>query len=114
MAVENESFKTPNTQEEALKLILKLKEENPEFEIHFCIDSDQLLEYGWTAHKISKVEVCPWFEDGERIYTEEEEIIEHFEDFLYNSDSEKSLEEQIDILYKENVKTAICVHTFPG
>jgi len=102
-------------QEEYLLEILELKKQNPEMDIHFCIDSDQMLEDGWTAHKIGKVEISPWLEDGEMILTEESEIRDHFECLLYDEcKNEAELEKAIDEKYDEEVKDAICVYTYAG
>lgn len=102
-------------QEEYLLEILELKKQNPEMDIHFCIDSDQMLEEGWTAHKIGKVEISPWLEDGEYILTEESEIRDHFECLLSDEcKNEAELEKAIDEKYDEEVKDAICVYTYAG
>lgn len=102
------------TQEEFLEEILSLKKENPDYEIQFCIDSEQMLEFGWTAHKIGKVEVSPWWVSGETIYTDEEEILEQIEEKLYMEYPEEELNNAVKKLYNEEVKTAICVYTFAG
>ena len=43
---------TKRTQEQFLQEILELKRANPDYDIHFCIDSDEMLEDGWTSHEI--------------------------------------------------------------
>lgn len=103
------------TQEQFLREILELKTNNSEMEIHFCVDSDEILESGWTAHMITKVEVSPWYAEGERIYTDEDEIKEHFEDLLYDEDiGDSELESLVNEMYSQQVKEAICVFTHAG
>lgn len=103
------------TQEEYLLEILDLKKQNPAMEIRFCIDSDQMLEDGWTAHKIGKVEISPWLEDGDEILTEESEIRDHFECLLSDEyKNEAELEKAIDEKYDAEVTEAICVYTYAG
>lgn len=103
------------TQEQFLREILDLKSKNTEMEIHFCVDSDEILDFGWTAHKITKVEIKPWYCDDERILTDEDEIKEHFENMAdYTELPEKEKGRYVDLRYKAEVKNAICVFTHAG
>jgi len=103
------------TQEEFLERALLLKKENPELEIRFCVNSEEVLEYGWTAHKISNVEICPWwFDGGERIYTDEDEIRDEMADLLCAEKSDSDIIEAVDKMYSEQVKQGICVFTYAG
>lgn len=101
------------TQEQLLKQVLKLKEENPEMEIHFLVSCDDTdPDFCWVAHKISCVEISPWFSNGEHIYTDTEDIIDHLmegEEFenLDDDEAEKLAKEK----YNAEVKHAICVYT---
>lgn len=104
------------SQIEFLKKAIKLKNENPEMDIHFCACSDELLnDFAWTAHLISKIEINPWLQDDERIYIDEDEIKEYYKD-LHADDNitDDELNILIDNLYKENVKDAICIYTNAG
>lgn len=102
------------TQEQFLQEILDLKSKNPEMEIHFCVDSDEILDIGWTAHIITKIEVSPWFCDDERILTDEYEIKEHFENMADYELPEKEIEAHVEARYESEVKMAICVFTHAG
>lgn len=99
------------TQEEFLQEILDLKRANPELDIHFCVDSYEILETGWTAHKITKVEINPWYRDDDYILTDKDEIKEHFEDMIDFDLSEEELKAHVDERYEKEVKMAICVFT---
>ena len=99
------------TQEQFLQEILDLKKANPKMEIHFCADSDEIFEYGWTVHKITKVEINPWYCDDERILTDEDEIKEHFENQYDDETTTCYIEEAIKKRYESEVKMAICVFT---
>ena len=101
-------------QKEWLLEIIKLSDKNPDCEIHFCVDSDDVLESGWTGHKIIGAEIIDWFQDDNRIYTGEDEIREHFEESYYEVNEDKS-EEEIEKLvnekYEKEVKEVICIYT---
>ena len=101
-------------QEQFLQEILDLKKANPEMEIHFCVDSDEILETGWTAHKITKVEINPWYCEDECILTDEDEIKEHFEKTADYELPENVMESHVNERYESEVKMAICVFTHAG
>ena len=102
------------SQEEFLEQILHLKAEHPETEIKFCVDSSELCEDGFTAHKICRVEIKPfWYRNDEYIETDECSILDEleervFEDFEFGDERTKALAE---MRYGEEVKYAICVFT---
>jgi hypothetical protein len=103
------------TQEELLSFILTLKSENPEMEIKFCVDNSELSDEGaWTTHKISRVEISPfWYRDDEWIETDVSTILDEleervWEDFGFSDVRAKALAE---MRYAEEVKYAICVFT---
>jgi hypothetical protein len=104
------------TQEQFLQEALELKKQNPEMDIHICVDSDEILEDStWTAHRIGKVEISPWFEDGDQIITDEDQIKEHFEDLFYEDYENKvELAKAVDRKYDTEVKKAICIYTYAG
>lgn len=104
------------TQREWLQEVTDLVESNSEMEIHFCVDSEKALEFGWTAHIISKVEISPWFCDDGRIFVDEDQIKNHLED-LHFWNSNLTLEEikkEVNKLYELKIKKAICVYTDAG
>ena len=103
------------TQEEFLKFILQLKAENPEMEVKLCVDNSELCDdAGWTAHKIYRVEIAPfWYRNDERIETDVCTILDELEervreDFGFSDVRTKALAE---MRYAEEVKYAICVFT---
>lgn len=103
------------TQEDFVKEILELKTKNPEMEIKFCVDSEDVLESGWTYHEIYNVEICPWFNDGEEILTDENEIREHFDSEITDVRlSDEEVKKLIDEKYEKEVKDVICVFTEAG
>jgi len=103
-----------STQREKIKELVELMGANPDMEIHLCVDSEEILENcKWTAHKIGKIEICPWYEDGDRIITNEDEIYEIVYDNLFDieheEDAHRMAQEVVD-----NCKQVICVYTFAG
>lgn len=103
------------TQEQLLEEILKLKRNNPECEIKFCVYRDELLEeWSWTAHVIKDVIISDWFCDGERIYISKDDIIEHLYDKLCLDLSAEVAEKQAETMYKKCAKKTICVYTEPS
>ncbi len=97
------------TQLEFLKQAVDLAEKNPDHEIHFCVNSEEVLEDGWTGHKIKKVELGYWwFDGGERIYVDLEEIAEEMSDIEEKDISEEEAEQNPD------VKKAILIYTDAG
>ena len=102
------------SQRKWLQEIMNLSNKHPDHEIHFLVDSDEVLEYGWTDHKIIKVEIDDWFSDDEKIYTGECEIKEHFEEYYYENNEDKSeeaIEKLVNEKYEKEVKEVICVYT---
>ena len=101
------------TQVEFLEEILKLKKENPDFEIHFCVASEEVVEFEkWTQHEITRVEILPWLENGEKIFINEKDIRDFF---VGESDfdcwSKEELDKVVTDRYDAAVKMAICVFT---
>jgi hypothetical protein len=104
------------TQEEFLKEILDLKKANPEMDIHFCVDNDELSDNcGWTYQKIYKTEIGPWFIDDERVYTDEDDILDYFFNILETEeDAGEETERKAQEKYDKEVKKAILVFTMAG
>ena len=111
------------TQEEFLQEILALKAERPELDIHFCVDNEEINpDYSWTAHQITRIEVSPWFDEGEEILTDTEEIMESLENQVFSGKTREEAEaisgEEADAIvnemYDAQVKQAICVFTNAG
>lgn len=101
------------TQVEFLEEILKLKKENPEMDIIFCVACDELMEnLSWTGHEISRVEISDWYCDDERIYTDGDEVFELFCDSLYvKGMTEAEIEALAEKAVEENMTQMICVFT---
>lgn len=95
--------------------IAALHAANPELEIHFCVDSDEVLEFGWTAHRVTGVKVGYWYTSGERIYTSEEEIKDCF---AYEIEDDLELESnEIERIVNNrfvDIPKAILVYTCAG
>lgn len=102
------------TQEQFLQDILDLKQMHPSKEIHFCVDSQEVLDEGWTAHQITKVELSSWFCDDERILVDDDVITEYFTDMADPELSELELEVHVNNRFMSEVKMAICVYTHAG
>ena len=105
------------TQEEYLKEILELKAQHPEMDIHFCVDSDELCDSGWTAHRITGVEINPWwFDGGERIETDEDNIRDEMENLIFIEEgmTDEECKKAVDEQYQKEVKEAFCVYTHAG
>lgn len=95
-------------QRELLTEALRLANENPDAEIHVCAASDELLEdYAWTGHHISKVELGWWHVDGDRIYTDPDELQEVLDDEAYDNGAPPVTEEQARAM----MKPAILIYT---
>ena len=101
------------TQVEFLEEILRLKKENPDFDIHFCVASEEVVEFDkWTKHQITRVEVLPWLQNDEKILLAEKDIRDFFvgeADFGYWTKEE--MDKFVGDRYAEAVKLAICVFT---
>ena len=96
-----------------LKDIIELKNQNPDADIVFCVDPNEILEdSSWTAHKITKVKLNKLYEDGENIIADEDQIKDHLGFLLaLDVDSDEELVELVNKCYEKNTKMAICVYT---
>jgi hypothetical protein len=111
-----ETVLSDKSQEHYLNEILKLKKINPEMEIHFCVDSETVYEFGWTYHEITRVDICPWYEDDEYIHVYkwsiENRIKEkEFDSEEYDNIPDSELNRMVEEIYDKIVKQAICVFT---
>jgi len=111
------------TQEEFLKEILELKAANPDNELKFCVDCDTLdSDYTWMVQKIYKVEVSPWYQEDETIYTGDDDIKELFENQILDDDKTfieiaeentetmtRRIDSMVEKRYAEEVVEVICV-----
>ena len=69
------------SQLELIKEIVKLAEDNPNYEIHFAVSNELLSDSGtWTDHKIESVEADWMYKLDDGIYIGREEIEEKYED----------------------------------
>lgn len=65
---------------ELIKEIVKLAEENPDYEIHFAVSNELLSDSCvWTDHKIESVEVEWMYKIDDGIYIGRESIEEKYE-----------------------------------
>ena len=95
--------------------ISTLRYADPTLEIHFLVDSDEMSEYSYSAHLITKVEIMYWYEDDERIMTDEEQIKESmYDDEADNPISDEELDILVDRRFKKEVKRAIVAYTRAG
>jgi hypothetical protein len=103
-------------QQEFLQEIIDLASQNPTLPIHFCAASDELDDTSrWTMHKITLVEICPWWELNERIYTDMDEIRETMEDNISDNFTDSAdLAATIETWIATAVTQAICVYTSAG
>jgi len=99
------------TQETFLNRILDLKRANPEMEIHFCIDSEEINDAGWTDHKIVNVEIMPWYQEGEEILVYRDHIFDHFTNSLPLDIPADEAVKIVEERFRNEVKYAICVFT---
>lgn len=103
------------TQRDFIKEIQKLADDNPKAPIKICVDSEEVLDYGWTAHKITRVELSCWIEFDERIYTDEDIAKDAIGEMLYDSGtkdlSDSDYQTMIDKYFSEHAIEAICVYT---
>jgi hypothetical protein len=106
------------TQEQFLQETLDLKKENPNLEIVFCTAYDELCdEHAWSCQQIESIQILPWYEYKERIYSDEEDIREKMLDELDEDDdtrSDEEMEKLIDEMYTERIKQKICVYLVAG
>lgn len=69
------------TQLELLKEAVALAEAHPEAQIRICATSDELLDnFGWTAHKINRVDFDWWYADEENIHVGLQDIKDCLDD----------------------------------
>ena len=97
---------------EFIEEILKLKKENPDFEIVFCIENGEMGEFsGWTSQKIHAVAITDWFINDEDVYQDEDDIFEFFYDRIDPNLSDDEAEKKALELTKKNSKKVIAVYT---
>ena len=103
------------TQIEFIEQITRIGRENPDYESHFCVDSDErVVEAGWTAHRITGVNVCKWLVVGEQIITDDDLIVDYFENEFWNECADGTeLKRAVENAF-EDVPIAICIHTKAG
>lgn len=104
------------TQVEFVQKIMYLAAANPEAEIKVCVDNEFADDYGWTAHKITRVELSEWIPLDERIYTDEDLAKDEILDMLFDAEkhgglSDSEFEAMVDKYYRQHVVDAICIHT---
>lgn len=86
---------------------------NPTLPIHFLIDNDDLLDdCQWTGHIIKSVELGWWYEeeDGERIWTDWDEIV----DRIHDTTEDELTPEQATELATQRAQRAILIKTKAG
>ena len=103
------------SQIEFIHEVAALHAANPEYEIHFCVDSDEsvLDDSSWVAHKITKVEVRPWLIVDEKLIDDAELIWDHFENEFWDEASGQELKNLIENAVAD-VPLAICIYTNAG
>lgn len=60
---------------ELVNKIVQLSKENPDAEIKLCVSNDLAADFGWTAHKIKRVELSSWLVINEMCFNGELVII---------------------------------------
>lgn len=77
------------TQLEYLEKAVQLKKENPSMEIKILACRDEIEgEYPWTAHGIRSVSVECWYDTGDEILIDIEDIMEYQQNTLLMTDKE--------------------------
>lgn len=95
---------------EFIQKIIDLKKQNPDMDIRFCIDSGDVLDiHRWSYHKIYHVEIRPWYQTGEVIWTNEDDIRTAIADDLITNGYTDD-ESLIDFGY-DRCEKAICIFT---
>ena len=98
------------TQVEFLEEILRLKKENPDREIRFCVASRGLAEnMELIQHRITQISLGPVFERGKEILINEADIREHFKQKCSAHHSWFVMKRMVDAMYDDKVRLAICV-----
>jgi hypothetical protein len=97
------------TQLDFLREAVALAEANLDREIHFCASSDEILEdSAWTSHEISRVEKGLWYNTDEQIFTNLDDVIEHF---MLEYEDDDFGEKEAEEMAKEAMKPAILIYT---
>jgi hypothetical protein len=105
---------TMNTQKELIKKLAKLIEKNPDLEIKVCVDNHTLCDewYAWTEQRIIDVKIELWFNTGDRILTDEDEIYTYFyEDVAPEGLTEKEAHEFAEKKCIEEIQKVIAIFT---
>ena len=106
------------TQRELLADLMELATANPDLPIRVCASSDELLaEFGWTVMEISRVEINPWYDRGETVLTDEDEIKDDITTDIWDDNQNKNdeeLEKIVKEIYDREVKSVICIYTIPA
>lgn len=99
---------------EFVRKILLLAAKNPKAEIRICVDNEFAAEFGWTSHKIRKVELSVWIELNERIYTDECSAKDEIANLLWDDNEDLNdleFDRLVDDYFDNNSTDAICVFT---
>ena len=100
------------TQIQLVQRIVDLVAKNPNAEIKICVDGEIAAEFGWTAHKIIRVETSVWIEIRERIFTDEssakDEIASMLSDVGLNT---AEFAASVDEYFNQYAMNAICIYT---
>jgi len=96
------------TQLELLKRAIQLAEQNPDMEIHCCVDGDDISDYGWTAHKIEKVCIAHWIMIGDYLYDDIESAMSELLDTTDEPETETEMRNRLE------KQKAICIYTVAG
>lgn len=95
------------TQRQALYKAWDLARINTNAEIHILVESDEVLpDYGWTGHKIARVELGLWAEYDDRIITDKDMMRDELENYYGR-----------DVTYEEAhswMREAILIYTRAG
>jgi len=96
------------TQEDFLREIREIKTAHSEYDIHFFIPGEKLIDGLYSLHKIGSIKISPFCILDNEIYTDEKEIKQFMR---WCMDGEEDIENLVDRWYEYTVKTAIIVYT---
>ena len=85
--------------------------------VEICDVDEVLSEYGWMAQELSNIEISPWYQPNETVFTDEDEIRDDITTDIWDDNQDKSDEEFEKIvreIYDREVKSVICVYTTPA
>lgn len=85
--------------------------QNPTLDVYFAINGSEIADDGdWTIGKIGTLKVRPWFDTGDGVKTDQDDIVQWLEGQVYEVGmDDAALREATEAAYNNRVKQVIVV-----